>query len=90
MSVNGVGIRDIRGQSGPQSLVDDSFSVGFPPLGEDDDDFLVGFGERVRNAALRQDDDSAVYGGPEPENVCMPKKCAPLACDCEIVQIALP
>lgn len=90
MTINGVRIGDIRRQSGFQGFIDDGFSVRFPPLSKNNDDFLVGFREGIRNSPLREDDNGAVDGGPEPENVCVPEKCAALACDCEIVHVALP
>ena len=51
---------------------------------------MVGFGERVRDAELRQDDDGTVHGGPQPQNVSMPPECASLAREGEVVDITLP
>jgi hypothetical protein len=49
----------------------------------------VGCGKRVRNPTLGQDDQSALDGGPEPEDVCMPPQGTPLASDGEVVHILL-
>ena len=51
---------------------------------------FVRFGKWIRNAALGQNDNGAIHGGPEPGDMCMPKKCASLPCDGEVVDVTLP
>jgi len=46
--------------------------------------------EWVGDAAFRQDNHGTMNCGPQPENMCVPKKRAPLTSDREIVDIALP
>lgn len=52
--------------------------------------FFVRFWKWIRNAPLRQNDNGTIHCGPQPSNMCMPKKCASLTCDGEVVDIALP
>lgn len=51
---------------------------------------MVGFGERVRDAGLRQDDDGSVHSRPQPQNVSVPPERASLAREGEVVDEVLP
>lgn len=51
--------------------------------------FHMGFGKRVRNSKLWQNDYSTMDSGPKPKNMSMPPKCASLACKSEVVKIRL-
>lgn len=46
--------------------------------------------ERVGDAELRLDDNGAMNGGPEPEDVSVPPERSPLAGEGEVVDVALP
>lgn len=61
-----------------------------PALTEDDGDLLVGLWERVRHAALGEDDDGAVERGAHPGDVGVPEEGAPLPRDGEVVHEAPP
>lgn len=57
---------------------------------EDNRDFSVGFGERVGNTKLGEDDDGAIEGRPEPRNVGVPEESPPLPHNGEVVDVAAP
>lgn len=59
-------------------------------LTEDDNNLLVGGGERVGDAALGEDDDGTVDGGAEPQDVGVPQQGAPLVHQREPVRVGLP
>lgn len=51
--------------------------------------FHVGSRKRIGNPKLGHDDQGTMDSGPKPEDVCMPPKCASLACEGEVVHINL-
>ena len=51
--------------------------------------FPIWFGKRVRNSKLGQDDQGTMDSGPKPEDMCMPPKCASLACKSKVIDLGL-